>query len=731
MSKKEPKVAIVHDWLVGYAGGDRVVDAMKRVFPDAVIYTLVYDPNNMPEHFKSYDIRTSWFQKVPFSNRLYKAMLPLMPRAFEAFDLTEYDLVLSSSSSCSKGVITRPDAVHICYCHTPIRYVWDFYYTYRANANWLAKLVMPGQMHKMRIWDKCAADRVDYFIANSHYIAQRIKKYYRRDSDVIYPCCHINESPFVEKEDFYLTVGRLTWYKRVDLAVQACTRLNKRLVVIGGGGELDKLRAMAGPTVEFKGGGLSDEEVRSYYLRAKGFLFPGEEDFGITPVEAQSAGTPVLAYGRGGACESVLPGRTGYWFKEQTVESLADCIERFERDGVACSKEEIREHSRSFSEERFERELKEYCLRRMADWQQGLLPLGEGGTGLNPIVINGTVLCDNITGIPRYVYENVIRLDKLIEGTGLDVRIAYRDDGRPIHLPELKNIRLVPLKSIPYFYNLAVLPAYLRRTHAFYVGLASDMLLTRRSVVVLHDIRPLVMDTDKGFFRFKFWVHCLSTKWFAQRMFTVSDNQRHLISEKLGIPLDKIGITYNGWEHMKNVTPDESIFDKMPGVKKGEYFYALGSLAKHKNFKWIREVARRSPDKTFVVAGGKDLRAFGDDAEAKDTHNVFYPGYVSDAENAALMKHCKLFLHPAVFEGFGIPPLEALALGAPVALANATCLPELYGDTARYFDPYDYDVDLDALAAQPVAAPDEVLKKYSWDKTAAFWLHEMEKYANQ
>ena len=191
---------------------------------------------------------------------------------------------------------------------------------------------------------------MDYFIANSHYISQRIKKYYRRDSDVIYPGCHINEAPFVEKEDFYLTVGRLTWYKRVDLAVQACTKLGKRLVVIGGGGELDKLKAMA-----------------------KGFLFPGEEDFGITPVEAQSAGTPVLAYGRGGACESVVPGKTGYWFKEQTVESLADCIERFERDGVAYSKEEIREHSRSFSEERFERELKEYCERRMADWQQELL----------------------------------------------------------------------------------------------------------------------------------------------------------------------------------------------------------------------------------------------------------------------------------------------------------------------------------------------------------------------
>ena len=346
MRKKEPKVAIVHDWLVTYAGADRVVDCMHHAFPNAVIYTLVYDKDNMPAWFKDYDIRTTWVQKIPFATKLYKGLLPLMPRAFEELDLSEYDLVLSSSSSCSKGVITRPDAVHICYCHTPIRYVWDFYYTYRDNANWLVRKVMQRQMHKIRVWDKCAADRVDYFIANSHYIAQRIKKYYRRDSDVIYPCCHINESPFVEKEDFYLTVGRLTWYKRVDLAVQACTKLGKRLVVIGSGGEMDKLKAMAGPTIELKGGGLTDEEVRGYYLRAKAFLFPGE---------------------------AVLPGKTGYWFEEQTADSLAACIQRFEKDGVAYRKEEIREHSRAFSEERFEREIKEYCTRRMADWQQELL----------------------------------------------------------------------------------------------------------------------------------------------------------------------------------------------------------------------------------------------------------------------------------------------------------------------------------------------------------------------
>ena len=352
---------------------------------------------------------------------------------------------------------------------------------------------------------------------------------------------------------------------------------------------------------------------------------------------------------------------------------------------------------------------------------------------MRPIVINGTVLCDKITGIPRYVYEVVTRLDPLLEGTGLDVRIAYRDNGRPIHLPELKNIQVVPLKAVRYCYNMFVLPRYLRRTGAFFVGFASDMLMRHDSAVVLHDIRPLVMDTDRGFFRFKFWVHCLSTKYFAREIYTVSDDQRHLISQKLGIPLEKIGITYNGWEHMNAVQPDESVFRKLPGVRKGEYFYALGSLAKHKNYKWIREVAARNPDKTFVVAGGADLAAFGkDEADAaKTADNIYYPGYVSDSENKALMRHCRAFLHPAVFEGFGIPPLEALSQGTKILLSNASCLPELYGDTAAYFDPYDYNVDLDALLAKPVSNPDKLLKKYRWDNTARFWLEQFKRYAGQ
>lgn len=348
---------------------------------------------------------------------------------------------------------------------------------------------------------------------------------------------------------------------------------------------------------------------------------------------------------------------------------------------------------------------------------------------MKPIVINGTVLCDTITGIPRYVYEVVTRLDPLLEGTGLDVRLCYRDDGRPLHLPVLKNIRLVPLRAVRYGYNMAVLPHYLRKHHAFYCGLASDVVLTHDSAVVLHDIRPLVLEGDKWFFRFKFWVHCQTIKWFAGRIFTDSHNQKDLICNTLHIRPERVGVVWAGWEHIRPLIPDETIFDRVPQLHRGEYFYALGSLAAHKNYKWIREVARRNPDKIFAVAGGKDLRAFGEDKEAVDTHNILYLGYVTDEENKALMQHCRAFLHPAVFEGFGIPPLEALSVGARVLLSKASCLPELYGDCAAYFDPNDYEVDLDALLQTPVQSPEPLLEKFSWDRMARFWLEEFRRYA--
>ncbi len=359
--QEDIKVAIVHDWLVGYGGGERVIEDFLKIFPNAPVYTLVYEPSSLPKRFENYDIRTTYLQKIPFATKLYKNMLTMMPKAWESLDLTEFDLVLSSSSSCSKGVITRPDAVHICYCHTPTRYVWDFYYTYLKNSSKIKQFFMSNLMHQMRIWDRLAADRVDYFIANSNFIAKRIKKYYRRDADVIYPGVHINDYEIKETpEDYYLVVSRFTYYKRIDLAVQACTKLNKKLVIIGGGDEEKKLKKLAGDCVKFTGK-VSDEEVLNYYINAKAFLFPGEEDFGITPVEAQSAGVPVIAYGKGGALETVIKDETGKFFYNQTVDSLCDAITDFEKNGVKFTRGQIREHSLKFSEERFRNEIKAYC----------------------------------------------------------------------------------------------------------------------------------------------------------------------------------------------------------------------------------------------------------------------------------------------------------------------------------------------------------------------------------
>lgn len=366
------KVAIVHEVLIGFGGGERVLEDILKVFPGACVYTLIYTPKNMPERFKNYDIRTTYFQKIPFAGKIYQKLVPLMPGAWERLNLTGFDLVISSSNNCCKGIITRPSAVHICYCHTPPRYYWDMFYEYKRNSSVLMRMILPPLIHKMRMWDKLAADRVDYYVANSEFTAKRIQKYYRRDAVVIYPGVHINDYPVTEKpEDYYLIVSRFVTYKRIDLAIEACNRLRKRLVIIGGRGDAsDSLRRLAGESVEFKGC-LPDDIMQQYYINAKAFLFPGKEDFGITPVEAQSAGVPVLAFGEGGALETVIDGKTGLFFYEQTVDALVNCIKKFEEAGVEYSRQKIREHSLIFSEEHFRREIQLFCMSKYNEENNG------------------------------------------------------------------------------------------------------------------------------------------------------------------------------------------------------------------------------------------------------------------------------------------------------------------------------------------------------------------------
>ncbi len=363
------RIALVHDDLTQRGGAERVVAAMHAIWPEAPIFTSVYDPEATFPEFKDADVRTSFLQKVPLAGqaRHNKKFFALYPMAFETLDLRGYDVVLSSSTRFAHGVITGPETLHICYCHAPMRFAWRYHeYVTEGNFGKTERSVLPGIIHQQRVWDFCAAQRVDTFLTNSKNIARRIKKHYRRDSEVLYPPAETGRFQVVENPsaDFLLVVSRLLPYKRVDLAVEACTRLNKPLKVVGGGPDTDRLKAMAGPSVSFLGR-LSDSEIESLYANCKAFLFPGEEDFGIAPIEAMASGRPVVAFGAGGALESVIENETGLFFREPTVDSLCDALERLE--SLVVDGARLRQHAEKFDRVQFQSALK--CFVEEA-WEQ-------------------------------------------------------------------------------------------------------------------------------------------------------------------------------------------------------------------------------------------------------------------------------------------------------------------------------------------------------------------------
>lgn len=326
------KVAITTDWLNSFGGAERVLVELHRMFPEAPLYTTVYDPAGLPDFMQGWDVRPSFLQRIPLARRRHQWLLPLMPVAFRSFDLSAYDLVITASSAFSKAVVTRPDATNLCYCYTPPRYLWDLRDQYVRGV--MRPVTEPLVRH-LRAKDLEAAAGVDHFVAISDHTADRVRRHYGRDPAVVYPPVDVRRFAEVPEEpgDAYLVVSRLVGYKRVDLAVEACNRLGRRLVVAGGGPELERLRRLAGPTVEMLGK-VGDAELPALYARSRALLFPGLEDFGIVPVEAQAAGRPVVAYGAGGALETVVDGRTGVFFPHQTAESLADAIVRLEETSI-------------------------------------------------------------------------------------------------------------------------------------------------------------------------------------------------------------------------------------------------------------------------------------------------------------------------------------------------------------------------------------------------------------
>lgn len=352
------KVAIVHDWLVNYGGAETWVEYMLRLYPDAEIFTLVYDRKKMGSHFSGNTIHTSPVQKIPFAAKVYTKLLHFMPKAFESFDFSGYDLVLCSSSCCAKGVVTPPSVPHIAYIHSPMRYAWDLFFDYRKRSGFLTRFFMNRWIPALRQWDYISSQRIDTVIANSHYIARRIKKFWNIDARVIY--CPVNTERFfpdnsVQPEDFYVAFSRLVAYKRVDLAISACKKLGRKLVVIGSGSEMERLKKLAGndKNISFTGR-ASDEEVRSYLQRCRALIFCAEEDLGLTPLEAQACGRPVIAFKKGGSLETVIDGKTGVLFERQETESVASSILRFEEleQQGAFEKGCIVRHAQSFSIEK-------------------------------------------------------------------------------------------------------------------------------------------------------------------------------------------------------------------------------------------------------------------------------------------------------------------------------------------------------------------------------------------
>ncbi len=360
--KQKLKVALVHDYLQWHGGAEKVLEALHEIWPDAPVYTSVYNPDTMPDLYKSWDIRTSFMQKLPWWSKFLKHYSFLYPMAFEQFDFSEYDLVISSSAGFAKGIITRPETTHIAYTHTPPRFQWGYATATREKLNgFYTNWILPPIDNYLRIWDQCAAKRVDYFVCNSREVQKRIKKIYRQDSTVINPPVEFERFADHEskKENYFVTIGRLERYKNFDLLIKAFNKLglDYKLKIIGGGSDEAYLRSLAHSNIEFMGR-ASDDDLTKLLCNAKAFIYAAEEDFGIVMAESLAAGTPIVAYGKAGALEIVEENKTGVFFKDLSEESIASAIHNFEK--MEFDLEYCKKQAQRFSKERFKNEIKNF-----------------------------------------------------------------------------------------------------------------------------------------------------------------------------------------------------------------------------------------------------------------------------------------------------------------------------------------------------------------------------------
>jgi glycosyltransferase involved in cell wall biosynthesis len=363
------KVALVHDYLNQYGGAERVLDELHAIWPEAPVYTAIHEPSRMPASYAKWDIRASALNRVPLARKKHQALLFMLPQAFESFDLDDYDLVVSSSSGFAHGVLTRPQTLHVCYCHSPPRFLWDYHHYARSEGlGRMARMVVGNSLPRLRVWDRVAADRADSWVSTSRLVRSRIERFYGKPSAVIAPPVDVSRFEVgAEPGSYFLMLMRLVGWKRPDIAVEACTRLGLPLVVAGDGRELQELKRIAGPTVRFVGR-ADDAQMRTLYRDCRALILPSQEDFGITPLEAMAAGRPVIAYGEGGALDTIVPGVTGGFFEAQSADSLADALQTF--DDRDFDPRVIRGHAEQFDRTVFAARIRQHVDERLQAHQR-------------------------------------------------------------------------------------------------------------------------------------------------------------------------------------------------------------------------------------------------------------------------------------------------------------------------------------------------------------------------
>ncbi len=364
------RVALVHDWLTGMRGGEKCLEVLCELYPDAEIFTLLHHKGTVSPTIERLTIHTSFIQALPFSKKRYRNYLPLFPSAIDKFDLTPYDLIISTSHCVAKGAIPRKDALHVCYCHTPMRYVWEMYNEYfgKDRAGSFTRIIMPAIARYLRSWDVRTSSRVHHFIANSENVRKRIQRHYHRDAEVIYPPVDVSQFQLSDRDDgYFLIVSAFAPYKRIDLAIEAFNKLRERLVIVGGGPEERRLRTLAKSNIEFVGWAAT-EQLIEYYRGCRALVFPGEEDFGIVPLEAMASGKPVVAYGKGGVLETVVErgeNPTGLFFHEQTSKSLLEAIQKFRT--MTFDSHEIRNHAARFDRSIYKSKMKSFLDKKISE----------------------------------------------------------------------------------------------------------------------------------------------------------------------------------------------------------------------------------------------------------------------------------------------------------------------------------------------------------------------------